>query len=51
MLEGEPPCSIGWRCLLCDTVVDLHGLTHCHKQLERDESRRLRLRERVVSHG
>lgn len=50
-LEGEPQRLVGWQCLICGKVVDLHSLVHRHEQLERDASRRFRQRERAVPYG
>jgi len=52
--EGGPRPLVGWRCLVCGKVVDLHSLAHRHELLEREAPRRCppqERRRRVVQYG
>lgn len=52
--EGGPRHLMGWRCLICGKVVDLHSLGHRHELLEREASRRCPLQEwrgRMAQYG
>ncbi len=51
--EGARPL-VGWKCLICGKVVDLHSLTHHHELPERETARRWPPREwrgRAVQYG
>lgn len=51
---GETNPRVGWQCLICGKVVDLHSLAHRHELLEREVPRRCppqEWRRRVVQYG